>query len=136
MAETRKIIIAEIKNSDKFFNIKDNNGVEYGISKEKSPILSKQLESAKVGDEITAEYFLWKEKHYLSDIKETGKSGFGGKSFVSKDKSYEAAIASINAAASLYSFDKDKNMTQITSAAETFHAFIMSKVTKTPESAK
>lgn len=130
MAENKKIIIAEIKSNDKFFNIKDNNGIEYGIGRDKSPILSKKLETAKAGDEITGEYFLWKDKHYLSDPKEGGKSG--GKSFPAADKSFDAAKVAAAAAAGMLSLTKDATTTQFDTLFEHIHTKIMSKKSAAP----
>jgi hypothetical protein len=65
----------------------------------------------------------------LSDVKEGGAKG-GGKSYAPKDKSFDAAIASIDAAAKLFSLSKDVPVTKVTEYAEAFHAWIMSKSAK------
>lgn len=129
MSETKTIVISEIKSNDKFHNIKDNTGIEYGISREKSPLLSKILDSAKVGDEIKGDYFLWKDKHYLSDSKETSK---GGAKYTAapKDKSFDAGIAAATATAKHLAMTKDATVEMITGTFKLYHELIMGTVTK------
>ena len=125
----KTIIIAEIKDTDKWYNVTDNMGITYGINKEKAVKLSEQLKSAKSGDQLAGNHVEKDDKHYLWDPNERKASG--GKSFAPKDKSFEAAIAAIQAASSSPNIPADK----ILLSAEAFHKFIMDKATKsTPES--
>lgn len=126
---TKTVIIAEKKSNDKFVNIKDNTGTEYGISREKSPKLSEEADKLNIGDEITGEYFMWKEKHYLSEIK-SGSAKGNEKSFTPPDKSFDAAKTSALAVASMFSLEKDKSTEKVSEMFEALHKLIMSKVTK------
>lgn len=123
---TKTIIISEIKSNDKFINVKDNSGIEYGISREKSPNLTKTVESLKVGDELTGDYFLWKDKHYLSDIKSGGEKGTG-KSFAPKNHAREAAFYAAQAAGSTLALQKDVTLDKFKEYANGIHEWIMSK---------
>ncbi len=127
MADLRKVIIATITSNDKFYNIKDNAGTEYGISREKSPKLATQLANAKTGDEITAEYFLWKEKHYLSDAKESGKGGKGN--YTPADKPFQAAISAATAASNVL-FGKGFSQAAFDDAFNHIYNKISEKITK------
>lgn len=128
MSETKTIIIQTIKDSDKFYNIIDNNNVEWGIGKDKNPVLAGIIAKSKQGDQITGNPWNKDGKNYLFDPKDGGKGG--GKSFAPKDKSFESGIAAITAAAQMYSLDKDKDAAKVVATAETFHQFLMSKITK------
>jgi len=123
----KTIIIAEIKESEKFYNVTDNAGIIYGIFKEKCPKFSEQLKTAKAGDQLSGNAVEKDGKNYLW---EPNEKKAGGKSFAPKDKSFDAAIAAIQAAASCPGIEA-KN---ILAAAETFHKFIMDKATKSTES--
>jgi len=128
--EIRKVKIKTITTTDKFVNVLGEDGIKYGIAKDRSPNLVAVLAKAKEGDEISGEYFLYKDNHYLSDPKE-GKAG--GKSFAPKDKSFEAAQTASLAAAQFYSLDKEKSDDKVLALAEKIHGFIMGKVTKSTE---
>lgn len=127
--EIKTIKIAEIKSNDKFINIKDEAGQEYGVSREKSPKLIAILEKSKVGDSVTGEVFIWNTKTYLSDPKEN-KSTVSGKAFAPKDKPYEAATKAFEAACQAYTADKEKSDEKIIALAQKGYDFIMGKVTK------
>jgi len=123
---TKKVIIATIKDSEKWINITDNEGVEYGIMKEKSPKLTEILKTAKPGDEITADHSIGKdgEKNFLWDPKATGQ---GGKPFAPKNYSREAALYAAQATGSALALQKDVNLDKFKEFAEGVHAWIMSK---------
>lgn len=129
--EIKTIKLSEIKPNGKYINIKSEDGVEYGVNQDKSPKLFAILEKAKVGDSVTGEAFQWNTKWFLSDPKEN--KGGGGKSFAPKDKSYEAAVSSFEAACQAYSLDKEKTDDKIMALTQKGYDFIMGKVTKTTE---
>lgn len=131
MSEIKKIIFASVKSqNEKFFNILDNNGIEYGIGKEKSPVLFAKMATLKPGEEFSADYFLWKDKHYLSDVKEGGGKGFGGnKSFAPKDKKWESAIAAAQTVGHMLALTKDATPEQFDKLFDHIHNKIMSCVT-------
>ena len=57
---------------------------------------------------------------------------FGGKSFPVKDKKFDAAGIALNAAASMFALDKEKNADQVLQIAEKFHVFLMKNISSTP----
>jgi hypothetical protein len=122
--EKRTVTIDSINSNDKFVNIKGTDGIEYGISKDKNPKLYEEAKTKNSGDSITGECFQWKDKWYLSEVKES-KSGGGNKTFTPKDKGFEAGIAAANAVAQLYSLNKDVTDDQIKNRFKLFHELIM-----------
>lgn len=126
----KTIIIASIKDGDKWVNVFDNNKVEYGINKEKSPKLTEILKTAKEGEEITGSHSVGKDgKNFLWDPNEAGKGG-SGKSFTPADKSFDAGKVAAQAAGSMLALTKDASTTQFDILFDHIHAKIMSKVTK------
>lgn len=119
----KTIIIAEIKDTDKWYNVTDNTGTIYGINKEKCPKLTEQLKTAKAGDQVSGNAVEKDGKNYLW---EPNEKKAGGKSFTPRDKSFDAAVAAIQAAAASPNIEAK----HIVGAAETFYTFIMSKATK------
>lgn len=135
MPET-KIIVAEISEKNGWLNIKTNEGKEISVKMDKAVKVAAQLKDAKPGSEATGNLVEKDGKYYMWDLDEK-KGGFGGgKGFAPKDKKFDAGVAALNAAASLYSFDKDKNTTVLLQTAEMFHQFLMSKVTAAPAETK
>lgn len=132
MPET-KIIVAEISEKNGWLNLKTNDGKEVSVMIEKAPKTAAQLKVngnfVNPGTEVTGNLVSKDSKNYMWDLDE--KKGGGGKSFAPKDKSFEAAIAAVNAAASMYSLQKDVPTATVIGVAEQFHKFIMDKSTKT-----
>lgn len=138
MADT-KIIIANIKESTTFYNVETNEGKNIGIPKDKNPVLVKQLAAAKPGDELIIN--LWEKegddgkggkvlKSYGYDPKGNGGNKGGGKSFAPKDKSFDAAIAAAQAAATAISLKKDSTLADFDTYFAHIHTAIMGKVSK------
>lgn len=129
MSTTKTAVIANIRETEKFYNVETNEGITLGIGKDKNPILSKQLATAKAGDEIT--YTPWEKegKHYAFDPKTAGAKA-GGKTFTPKDKSFEAGIAAAQAAAAMLSLKKEATTADFDSMFEHIHGKIMGKATK------
>ena len=129
MSEPKKAVIAEIKETEKFYNVITHEGISIGIGKDKNPVLAKQLASAKAGDEII--YTPWEKdgKHYGFDPKAGGTKA-GGKTFTPKDKSFDAAIAAAQAAATAISLKKESSTADFDIYFEHIHKAIMNKVTK------
>lgn len=130
MPET-KLIVAEISEKNGWLNIKTNDGKEVSVMIEKAPKTTAQLKVNGIlvnpGSEVTGNLTEKGEKLYMWDLDE--KKG-GGKGFAPKDKGFDAAIAAVNAAASMYALQKDVPMQTVLNTAESFHQFIMSKSTK------
>lgn len=122
----KTIIIAEIKDTEKWYNVTDNAGITYGINKEKAAKLSEQLKTAKQGDSLIGNAVEKDGKHFLWDPNEK-KSG--GKSFAPRDKSFDAAICALECASSSPNVPAEK----ILSAADSFHKWLMEKATKPTE---
>lgn len=123
---TKKVIIATIKDSEKWINVVDNEGVEFGIMKEKSPKLAEILKTAKAGDEITGDHSVGKDggKNFLWDPKATGQ---GGKSFAPADKSFQAALSASQAAGSMMALQKEVSYEKFETLANQIHAWILTK---------
>lgn len=127
--EIKKIKIKVVESNDKFFNITGEDGIKYGVARDKSPKLCAILATAKVGDEITGEYFMWKENHYLSDPKEAGKGG--AKTFTPRDKFLDCAIAAGQAAATFHSLDKEaKTNEKLIATTEALFIWMTGKISK------
>ena len=122
----KTIIIAEIKDTEKWYNVTDNAGITYGINKEKAAKLSEQLKTAKQGDSLTGNAVEKDGKHYLWDPNEKK----GGKSFAPKDKPFDAAIAAAQATGNMLALTKDATKEQFDAMFEHIHAKIMSKAAK------
>ena len=118
----KTIIIAEIKETEKFYNVTDNAGVVYGIFKEKCPKISEQLKTAKAGDQVSGNAVEKEGKNYLWDSNEKK----GGKSFTPRDKSFDAAICALECASGSPNIPAEK----ILITAEAFHKWLMDKATK------
>lgn len=132
-----KVIIAEKTFKNDWFNITDNKGREISVfvgkskeGKDSNPTLKAPLEAAKSGDEVEMDVKPGKDGVKLFGWEAKTGGGFGGKSFAPKDKSFDAGIAAISAAAAMYGLQKDTPIQTVLNAAESFHAFIMSKETK------
>jgi hypothetical protein len=123
----KTIIIAEIKDTEKWYNVTDNAGITYGINKEKAAKLSEQLKTAKQGDSLTGNAVEKDGKRYLWDPNE--KKG-GGKTFAPKDKSFEAAMSAAEATGNMLGLTKDVTPEQFDKWFEHIHAKIMSKAIK------
>ena len=124
------IIVAEISEKNGWANLKTNEGKEISIMLSKCPKLEAQIkQGVKPGDELTGKIVEKDGKSYMWDVSDT-KPGGGGKSFAPADKSFQAAVAAINAAAQLWSLDKDKSDEKVLASASKFHEFLLSKVTK------
>lgn len=129
----KTIIIAEIKDTEKWYNVVDNNGVSFGVMKEKCPKLSEQIKNAKNGDQLTGNHVEKDGKHYLWDPQEKK----GGKTFAAKDKSFEAATAAAQATAQLLCLNKEPlTKEQFDTWFDHIHAKIMSKSTKSTTESK
>lgn len=132
-----KIKIKEIalSKNDQWWNIVSSDDKKISVNIAKAPKLAVLLKDAKPGDEITGNLTTKGEDSYLWDLDEKKTNGQGGnKQFAPKDKSYDAAIAAANVAASYYSLDKDgKSDDKLIATANKVYDFIMSKVTKAPE---
>jgi hypothetical protein len=128
----QKVIIAEIKSNDKFVNIKSNEGIWYGIGKEKSPKLYEEAKNKAVGEEITGNSWESKPdeqgvtKHYLFEIKENGAGGNKG-TYIPKNPSLENARTAALTVGHLY-FGKMPTKDQFDELFEHIFAKIASKV--------
>lgn len=128
MAETKTIIIQTLKDSDKFYNIIDNNNVEWGIGKDKNPKLAAILSTAKTGDSVTGNPWTKDGKNYLFDPKEGGAAG--GKTFAPKDHARESAYHAAAAAGSMMALQKEITVEKFVDIANGIHLWIMSKTSK------
>lgn len=127
----KSIIVATVKATEKWFNVTDNEGLEYGVSKEKAPQVSAQLATATAGTVITGKVSNKDGKNYIWDIdnKSKGSGSGGGKTFT-KNYNFEAATASLNAAATLFSLDKDKDAAKVVATARIFNEYLKEFITK------
>lgn len=131
MAEVKKVIIAELRKNDNWYNIKGSDGLEYGVSKSKNPKLIALLDTIQVGGEIVGNLSSKDGKNYLWDPGDQKSGGTGGgRSFAPKDKSFDAAIAAAAAAGSML-FSKAPEPAAFDALFNHIHARIMEKQTKT-----
>jgi len=129
---TQKIIVASIKNNDKWLNVTDSNNIEWGINKEKNPKLAALVATLQQGQEFTAN--TWEKDKGDGKIArmlfEPDEAKDGGKKFtpkVTSDADY--MMSCITAACQAFSLTKDENKTKekIAEWAEYFYTKVQEK---------